>query len=241
MTTQESPADSARDLVRRTPTAALAVTLGDGSPYASLVLAATDHGGQPLLFISRLAEHTRALEADPRASLLFDGTVGLADRLTGARVSLVGRLARDDDPWLKERFFRRHPAAEIYRDFADFSLWRMVVERAHLVAGFGRIHWIDGGAFVLNAAQYAALQEGEAGVVAHMNEDHLDAIALYATQLLGEADADWRISGVDPEGIDLIAGDRRSRLRFPSHVSSVMEVRTRLVELVKTARELHKL
>jgi hypothetical protein len=238
---QESPAEIARDLVRRTPTAALAVTLGDGSPYASLVLAATDQGGQPLVFISALAEHTRALEADPRASLLFDGTLGLAERLTGARVSLVGRMVRDDDPLLAARYFRRHPAAEAYRGFADFALWRMTVERAHLVAGFGRIHWIDGGAFVLNAAQYAALQEGEAGVVAHMNQDHLDAIALYATQLLGEAPADWRISGVDPEGVDLIAGDRRSRLRFPSHVSNVMEVRTRLVELVKTARELHKL
>lgn len=237
---EESPVTAARDLVRRTPAAALAVTLADGSPYASLVLAATDQAGQPLLFISNLAEHTRALAADPRASLLFDGTAGLADRLTGARVSLLGRMARTEDPLLKERFLRRHPSAEVYRDFADFSLWQMTVERAHLVAGFGRIHWLDGDAFVLNAAQYAALPPAEAGIVSHMNDDHLDAIGLYATELLGIGAAEWRLSGIDPEGIDLIAGERRGRVRFPVHVSNVTEARTRLVELVKLAREPRK-
>lgn len=234
--TDENPATLARTLVRRTPVASLAVNLPDGGPYASLVLAAADHGGQPLLFISRLAEHTRALEADPRASILFDGTTGLHDRLTGARVSLVGRMVRDDDPQLKERFFRRHPSAGIYRDFADFGLWRMEVERAHLVAGFGRIHWIDRAAFVLDTAPYADLQPAEDGIISHMNEDHLDATALYATALLGEAAGDWRLTGIDPEGTDLLNGERCARLTFPKPVANATDARVRLVELVKIAR-----
>ncbi|MDD3446729.1 MAG: pyridoxamine 5'-phosphate oxidase family protein, partial [Zavarzinia sp.] len=175
----QTPGDKARDLVRRVPTAALAVRLTpDGAPYASLVLAACDHAGRPLLFISKLAEHTKALEADAAACLLFDGTVGLAARLTGARASLVGRMERVDDETLKDRFIARHPEAEMYRDFADFGLWRMAVERVHLVAGFGRIHWIDGADFLFDAD--AALAGAEAGIVAHMNEDHADAVALCA-------------------------------------------------------------
>jgi heme iron utilization protein len=32
----------------------------------------------------------------------------------------------------------------MYADFRDFAFYRMHIERAHLVAGFGRILWVDG-------------------------------------------------------------------------------------------------
>ena len=235
---QPSPGAKARDLVRRAETAALAVRLPpEGVPYASLVLTACDHAGQPLIFISRLAEHTRALEADGAACLLFDGTAGLEARLTGARASVVGRLERVADDTLKARFIARHPEAELYRDFPDFSLWRMTVERVHLVAGFGRIHWIEAGDFLFDTTAAADLAASEPGIIGHMNDDHADAIGLYAEKLLRLPAAEWRMAGIDPEGCDLIAGAAtRARLPFPETVSSAIEARNRLVERVKAAR-----
>lgn len=115
-----------------------------GAPYASLVLPAALDDGAPFLLLSDLSDHAQNLHADPRGSLLFDGTGDLEDPLTGARVSLVGRFSAREDDSLRERFVARFPAAEIYAGFTDFRPWVMTVEHAHLVAGFGRIHWITG-------------------------------------------------------------------------------------------------
>ena len=113
-------------------------------PYASLVLVALDHDASPLLLISTLADHTRNLAGDARVSLLFDGTAGLDEPLTGPRVSVQGTAQRTDDPRHRARFLARHPGAAMYAGFKDFAFYRVAVSRAHLVAGFGRIPWIAG-------------------------------------------------------------------------------------------------
>jgi len=79
-----------RDLVHGLDRAALATALpveGGAWPYASLVLAAVDHDLSPILLLSDLAEHSKAIAADGRVSLLFDGTQGLEQPLTGPRVT----------------------------------------------------------------------------------------------------------------------------------------------------------
>src|SRR5258708_22384630 len=121
--TQEDMSRPVRDLVRGLDRAALAPALpgeADGWPYASLVLVAADHDLSPILLLSDLAEHAKAIAADDRVSLLFDGTYGLDQPLTGSRVSLVGRAARTGDPRLRRRFLARHPDAEIYAGFQEF-------------------------------------------------------------------------------------------------------------------------
>ena len=40
---------------------------------------------------------------------------------------------------LHRRFLARHPDAGMYAGFKDFAFYRVAVERAHLVAGFGKI------------------------------------------------------------------------------------------------------
>jgi putative heme iron utilization protein len=133
----------ARRLLETLDRAVLATAMPDGWPYASLVLFAADATGAPLLLLSDLAQHTRNLAAEPRASLLLDGTAGLDEPLTGPRLTLLGRIARDTDEASMRRYRKRHPESALYAGFADFHLQRLVVERAHLVAGFGQIHWLD--------------------------------------------------------------------------------------------------
>src|SRR5262249_14944401 len=123
-----------------------------------------------------------------------------------------------------------------YAGFADFRLYRVAIKRGHLVAGFGRIHWIE--AKDLRFGRDAsALATTEADILAHMNADHKDAIALYAEQLLGRSGDGWRMAGIDPEGCDLRAEGETARLDFAKPILTPLAARKALVALVKTARE----
>ncbi len=238
----EDTPHSVRELVRRRDRAALATALpqGDGQengtwPYASLVLVAVDHDLSPVLLISDLAEHTRAIRADSRVSLLFDATAGLDQPLTGARLSLLGRAIPTDDERLTRRFLARHPDAAMYAGFKDFHFYKVTPERAHLVAGFGKIRWLTM-AELMPVPPPPALVGAEADIVAHMNEDHADAVELYATRLLGLAGSGWRITGIDEEGIDLRSGGSVARLAFPVPVQGPQQARQALIALTGAAR-----
>jgi putative heme iron utilization protein len=232
-------AREARRLIRTCGHAALA-TLREGGPYVSLVAAACDLDASPLLLLSDLAAHTRNLLSDPRVSLLFAATGGYADPLAGPRLTLLGRAERDDDPRLRTRFTARHPASAVYAGFADFHLYRVAIERGHLVAGFGRIAWIAGEHLRL-ADDAAALAAAEPEIVAHMNNDHVEALRLYAERLLGRGGAGWRMTGIDPEGLDLrrddAGGGETARLDFASLVFTLAAARRALVALTAEARQ----
>ena len=92
----------------------------------------------------------------------------------------------------------------------------MEIERAHLVAGFGRIVDLAAEDILTDLAGAEALIEAEAGAVAHMNADHADALRLYATKLLGAPDGDWRCTGCDPEGSICSSAARACGCRFRS-------------------------
>lgn len=236
---EPGPGTLARGLLRSLDRASLGTLMRPdapdaGSPYASLVLVASDHDASPILLISMLADHTKNLAADPRVSLLFDGTLGLDEPLTGPRVSVQGTAAKTDDAHVKARFVARHPGSAMYAGFKDFAFWRVSITRAHLVAGFGKIHWIA--ADDIRGETAGALVEAEAGIIEHMNGDHADAIQLYATKLLGREGDGWTMTGIDPEGADLRRGGTVLRLPFVKRVTTAEEARAELVRLVKQAR-----
>ena len=236
------PAATARRLMRTLDRAYLGTLMrpdapGAGGPYTSLVLVALDHDASPLLLISGLADHTKNLLASPAASLLFDGTGGIDEPLTGVRVTVQGTARKTDDPRHAARFVARHPSAAMYSGFKDFGFWRVEVQRAHLVAGFGRIHWLEGRELLTDTTGRAALAPAEAEIVAHMNGEHADAVQLYAVKLLGRTGGDWVLTGVDPEGADLRRGGDVARLAFDTPVSDAENARAELVRLVKRARQ----
>ena len=146
MTSEFKPAEEARRLLQTIGKASLA-TLHPKScrPYSSLVLICPDDAGHPVMMLSDLADHVKNIAADGAASMMLDGTDG--ESLAGPRVSVEGEIAKitdkDEITSLKAAFVARHPEAQIYADFTDFNLYRMTVSRLHLIAGFGRIHWLD--------------------------------------------------------------------------------------------------
>jgi heme oxygenase (biliverdin-IX-beta and delta-forming) len=231
---EEAPSGAdVRALMRRTDRASLATLMGDGSPYASLVLLALDHDASPLLLLSNLAEHSRNIARDSRVSLLIDGTAGLDDPLTGSRASLTGSVAIVDEPRLLARFTNRHPSSAGYAGFGDFHLYRMQVSRAHLVAGFGRIRWIEGSE-VLLAGDHSALAGAEPSIIAHMNNDHAEGVNRIAARARESGPREgWAMTGIDPEGADFRSGGTIARAPFRAQIRDAGAARSELVHLAR--------
>jgi len=237
MTAQFDAVATARNLVRTAFQAALGTLDPEtGAPHVSLVTVATMPDGSPILLLSDLAVHTRNLKADPRVSLLVTEPVRPGDPLALARVSIGGRIVRTDDETAYRRFLARHPDAAEYAAFPDFGIYVIEMEKAHLVAGFGRIVTLSGAEIGTDIADAEDLLAAEEGSVAHMNEDHADALALYATRLGGAGAGEWRATGLDPEGIDLVAGHEAVRVPFPQRVRAGGPLRAVLVAMAKDAR-----
>jgi heme oxygenase (biliverdin-IX-beta and delta-forming) len=115
-----------------------------GWPFASATAFALDAEGQPLLLLSELAEHTRNLRSDPRASLLVQDSTSLDDPQAGARVTLLGTLAPCADDEATRRYVERHPQARYYLPLGDFHVWRLEPKQARFVNGFGDMGWLEG-------------------------------------------------------------------------------------------------
>lgn len=233
----DDPAAEARSLVRRALKGALA-TLDrlTGHPYASLVTLATEPAGAPVFLISCLALHTQNLAADERASVLVDATGNDGNPLAGGRVTLIGRAVPATSQAARSRFLARHPEAEGYAGFGDFSFFELDVERAHFVGGFGRIVALERSGVLLEPSACQAVAEAEADILEHMNTDHAGAIELYATRLLGADGGPWRLSGVDPEGCDIVCPGQALRLPFESMATSPAAIRREFTRLAGLAR-----
>lgn len=234
-----NPSRLARSLLRRSRQGALATLMtASGDPYCSLVNVASHSDASPILLISRLALHTQNILADSRVSLMLDERAA-GDPLEGARIMLAGRAveaAPEQAEILRRRYLNAHPSAEAFVDFKDFSFFRIAPSGLHLVAGFGRIIDLKPAQFLTEIGDAADLLEAEPGAVEHMNEDHREAMNLYATRLLGAEPADWRCTGCDPEGFDLQAGSVALRLEFPARVTTPGDLRKVLVKLAEQAR-----
>ena len=237
MPSREDIAGAARALVRRAFKGSMAtIDAKNGYPYASLVTLATDASGAPILLISNLARHTANLANDPRASIMVDETGALADPLQGARVTLYGRVERTKEGAVRRRFLARHPEASFYADFPDFGFFRLAVVGAHYIGGFGRIFDLAPSELLIPTDEAASLLEGEPGIVEHMNEDHADAVELYATALGDGEPGAWRMTGIDPEGCDIMCNGMARRIVFAEPVTTPQEARKELVRLAAEAR-----
>ena len=130
---EPSHAERCRTLVTSATRGALCTISADppGYPYGSVASYGLDEGGNPLLFVSLMAEHTQNAMRDPRASLLVTEPVpDGADPLASGRVTLLGLLTTVPDetrPLARDRYLDANPAAAYYIDFGDFTFYRLDV------------------------------------------------------------------------------------------------------------------
>jgi putative heme iron utilization protein len=215
-----------------------------GTPFGSVVTYGLDPAGRPSFFVSTLAEHTRNLDGDPRASLLVvEDTPAGADPLASGRVTLVGEAAEVTDPderaAARAGYLAANPAA-FYVDYGDFRCLRLEVTAVRYVGGFGRMSWVDPQAYA--AAQPDPLAAVAAGIIGHMNADHADALVTLCHHDAGRTDVEAAsMTAVDRYGFEVIAelGEgRREALRigFRTEQATADGVRRELIGMLHDAR-----
>lgn len=134
----------ARGLITHARFAALGVVDPEsGAPMVSRIAFGTTPDGQPLTLVSDLSHHTRALVAQPAASVLLGEPGPRGDPLTHPRLTLkvqaqFTRHGTADYAELAAHYLRDHPKAKLYIGFADFSFVVFTVTKAYLNGGFGK-------------------------------------------------------------------------------------------------------
>lgn len=165
-----------------------------GFPFVTAVPFATDEHHRPVMLLSLLAEHTRNLIADSRASVMVAKPLGGGEL---ARATLVGNVEEVEPlPALIARYLRIHPEAERFLQLGDFRFYRMEPVRIRVVGGFAQAGWIDGRQLL--DAPSISLEE-EAALL-----ESIHASLPRGTEVLG----------VDAYGVDCSIGESRKRLEF---------------------------
>lgn len=240
-----SAAEEARTIVASTNTATLATLTADGDPWASFVTYG-DLDGAPVLCVSDLAEHGRNLDADPRASIAIvapDDAGAQTDPLARARVTLAGVAERPTGAELtaaREAHLNAVATARFYIDYSDFTVWLLRVHRVRWVGGYGRMDSATGADYA--AAEPDPVRPRATRAVAHLNDDHADALTAMARVLGGYPDTRSAVcTGADRYGLDLRVDTERgvahTRVGYPAPLRSIDELRSAAVELTRMARE----
>jgi len=186
-----------------------------GYPHASVLPFVPDERHCPILLVSRLAEHTRNLRADPRASLLVTPP-GSHNVLEEPRLTLIGDATPlDIAPAMLARYLRYQPDARQYLELGDFAFFRLQPKRARYIGGFARMGWID------------ETQWGEAAAL-----DPADEQAC-CDELAAALPADIRLLGLDCYGADLEQGGRRQRQPFPNAPIAAPDLRATAAQVLK--------
>lgn len=244
MTTRPSQLAAARALVLMSRRATLATLDAGGAPYASLVEVLPLPEGDVVMLLSTLAEHTTNLTADARASMLVTEPWPSDEALERPRVTLQGRIARiEPSAAPRDAYLEAHPGAATYVDFRDFAFYRLHVEKARFIAGFGRMGWQDEAAW--SGADPDPMWSVAPGVIAHMNDDHARNLLDYARALCGLSWAERaQLVGLDQHGFDLVVHGRdgdtprreAARYTFDTPLTDTRLVRKVFVQLAQAAR-----
>ncbi|TXR46781.1 HugZ family protein [Phyllobacterium endophyticum] len=212
-----------------------------GAPVATRVGVSTDHDGAPVILVSALAAHTPALIADPRCSLLI-GDPGKGDPLAHPRMTITAK-ARDivrgspEHARIEWRYLSHLPKAKLYAGLGDFRFFRLEPNDTKLNGGFGRAYRLNPSDWLSLSPANDELAAAEKAAVDHMNEDHADAIGLYARYFAKAPEGKWRMTGIDADGFDLADGDDVLRIFFNEPLTSAKDMHMTLVRMAGEARE----
>lgn len=233
----------ARQFLRSTRTGILSTFSArfPGYPFGSVAPFVLDHGGQPVILISAIAEHTRNISANPKVSLLV--FAGAEDLQANARLTLLGEAKEivKNDADLRARYLRYLPQAAGYFDMHDFGFYRIKVSQIRYIGGFGKISWMDAEDFFdTTLPRPNRLPGQETGIIEHMNADHVESLAAYCKHFHGLTPCQAEMLGIDSDGFDVkVVTDKditqTVRFYFDQPVYDAISARAALVALSKVA------
>lgn len=209
-----------------------------GFPFGSLMPFALDSGGRPVFLISSMAMHTQNLSADPKCSLFVAQPSPDGDPLGAARATLIGDaqpVPAADLALVRELYLAQHRNSGYWVDFSDFSFYRLQPADLYYVGGFGVMGWVDAEEY--EAASPDPLAASAAGILAHMNADHVDSMILLARAHAGLEATEAAMTSIDRLGFTLrlktAEGMKGARINFPREVRTAQETRQVLVDMVR--------
>jgi heme oxygenase (biliverdin-IX-beta and delta-forming) len=212
-----------------------------GWPFGSVMPYALDDRGSPLFLISSMAMHTQNVVKDPRAALMVAQHAGLEDALGSARVTLMGNAGKvppEELAAVRARYLASYENAKYWVDFEDFAFYRLEIIDVYYVGGFGVMGWLSAEDYY--AAEADPLADAAAGILAHMNADHVEAMILLARAHAGLEATEAQMTAVDRLGFHLrlktAEGMKGTRIAFTSEARTPQRTREVLVEMVKAAR-----
>ncbi|WP_028696640.1 HugZ family protein [Pseudomonas cremoricolorata] len=202
-----------------------------GYPFGSVVPYCLDAHGQPLILISRIAQHTHNLRQDNKCSLLV-GERDAEDVQAVGRLTVLAQARQLSDQAeitaAAERYYRYFPEAGGYHQAHDFDFWVLQPVRHRYIGGFGAIHWLDQ---VTLTNPFAG--DAEARMIEHMNSDHAAAISHYLALCGLPETVPAQLVGLDSEGMHLRQGQMIHWLPFARTCNTPTQVREALVFLAR--------
>lgn len=212
-----------RNLLLTTRVASFATLDPGGFPYNTATNLAVEADGTPVFFTAYLALHARNIEADPRASItLADHD---SDVMTTPRLTLSGVLERVTGPdfeALKETYAERFPKSKLYLSLPDTLLYRLRTQAVQLNGGPAQnANKVVPQDLVTDLSGAGELMAAAAALVADLNAQ--GAAAGLARAAGADPAARWRVSTIDPEGINLSAPQGLARLWFANRATNPQE------------------
>jgi putative heme iron utilization protein len=238
---KENITQSARNLLRTKEKAILSThsVSREGYPFGSVTTYISDYSGNPIIYISHLAQHTRNIKTDPKISMIITEENG-KDINAGARLTLLGKatlIDKSEEKDISEKFWARFPESRMYQNSHDFKFYRIKLEHIRYIGGFGQIHWVPLNEFLLDYPQW---KEDEQHAIDHMNEDHIDAMQLMLKHFKGVCSDQIKLTHLYPDGCIIKLDEQENHyLPYQSLAINSKDIRIQLVKLTQEARKIN--
>lgn len=200
-------------LLRTSRVTTLATLDPGGYPYSTVTNLIVEPDGIPVVFMTGLAIHARNIETDPRVSMTVADT--RTDVMTTPRLTLSGRAEQvpaNGVPALQARYMERFPKSKLYLGLPDALFCRIRTEAVQLNGGPAQnANAVTPEDLLTDLNEASALMAEAPTLTASLNERDL---AARLAALAGAAPGPWRVSAIDPDGIDLSTSSDLARLWF---------------------------
>lgn len=214
-----------------------------GFPFGSITPYDLDAESNVIIYISRLAEHWKNLQTDPRASLLIFDRFGFHDPQAHSRLCVLLTFAPITAAALanvQQRYRERFPQTAQYEQTHDFEFFRGEISAARWIQGFGSMGWVDGEQ--IKTAEVEPIAYYTPRIIQHMNLDHRDALLDLALSRISFDERKMQVEMVNIQQhamtIRVMNEQQEERLQFEfaQPIQSAEEARKEIIALLKTAR-----
>tara|TARA_Y100000768_G_scaffold313057_1_gene247770 strand:- start:352 stop:1068 length:717 start_codon:yes stop_codon:yes gene_type:complete len=204
----------------------------DGYPFGSFTTFTTDRDRSIIIYVSDLAQHTKNLKNDSKASLTIYNLNKKGDQQDSQRLTLLGDLKlADNQEDCKKRFSLFLPHSANYHKMHDFSFYTLEINQARWIGGFGQIAWLKTANWIKNSPKWL---ERENSIIEHMNEDHSNSIVSTLNAQLDIKDPEAKMIALNTDGYYV---STRGKIRFLTFMTCCLNMKQYKDELVRQAHD----